>query len=146
MDAGWRWRLAWWRIRRTGTDAGLPALDRVAARTRTGIIGERLSVTGGYSPRWAGAHPPRQLRNRDKFDQSPVADQLPRRAFEGWRTLELSAARRAHCPLGRRRDGHHSGPGRAAAGRTGGLQAVERRDRIRGPIRCRVRPWLGGAA
>src|SRR4029077_19137844 len=47
---------------------------RLAARTRAGIIGERLSVTRGYSPQWAGACPPRQLRNRDECDQCPVAD------------------------------------------------------------------------
>src|ERR1700681_140870 len=102
MDAGRRRRLAWWRHRRIGTNAGLPALDRLAARTRAGTIGERLSVTGGHSPKWAGACPPRKLRNRDKCDQSPVADELPRRAFEGWRTLELPATRRAHCALDRR--------------------------------------------
>src|SRR6266404_5305874 len=134
MYAGRRRRLAWRRHGRTGTDAGLPALDRLAARTGVGTIGERLSGAEGYSPRWAGACPPRQLRNRDKFDQSPVTDQLPRRAFESWRTLELSAARRAQCPLDRRRDGLPSRSGRAAAGRAGGLQAVERRDGIRGPI------------
>src|SRR6266852_657910 len=135
MDAGRRWRLAWWRLRRTGTDAGLPALDRLAARTRAGTIGEHLSVTRGYSPRWAGACPSRQLRHRDKFDQSPIAaDELSRRAFEGWRTLELPAARRPHCPLDRRGEGFRSDPGRVASVRTGGLRAVERRDRIRGPI------------
>src|SRR6266404_2746919 len=143
MDAGRRRRLAWRRRRRTGTDAGLPALDRLAARARAGTIGERLSGTRGYSPRWAGACPARQLRNRVKCDRSPVADELPRRAFEGWGTLELPAGRRAHCPLDSPGDGFRSGPGRAATGRAGGLQAVERRDRIRGPIRCRVRTWLG---
>src|SRR5882762_7066924 len=105
MDAGRRRCLARWRLRRTGTDAGLPALDRLAARTRAGTIGERLSVTGGHSPRRAGTCPPRQLWKRDKCNQSPVADELSRRALEGWRTLELPAARRAHCPLDRRRDG-----------------------------------------
>src|SRR6267143_2624329 len=128
MDAG-RWRrLAWWRLRRTGTDAGLPALDRLTARTRAGTIGERLPVTGGDSPQWAGACLPRQLRHRDKFDQSPVTDELPRRAFEGWRTLEVPAAGRAHCPLDRRRDGLRSRARRVATGRAGGLHAVERRD------------------
>src|ERR1700686_3502839 len=39
MDAGRR-RLAWWRTRRAGTDAGLPALDCLASRTRAGNIGE----------------------------------------------------------------------------------------------------------
>src|SRR6266849_1070770 len=146
MDARWWRRLAWWRLRRTGTDARLPALDSLAARTRAGTIGERLPVTGGDSPRWAGACPPRQLRHRDKFDQSPVTDELPRRAFEGWRTLELPAARRPRCPLDRRGEGFRSDPGRAAAGRTGRLQAVECRDRIRCPIRCRVRRWISCAA
>jgi len=42
----------------------------------------------------AGACPPRQLWNCDKYDQSPVADELSRRASDGWRTMELSAARR----------------------------------------------------
>jgi redox-sensitive bicupin YhaK (pirin superfamily) len=37
--------------------------------------------TGAYFRRWAGACPPRKLRNRDKCDQSPVTDELPRRAF-----------------------------------------------------------------
>src|SRR6202521_5637402 len=146
MDAGRWWRLAWWRLRRTGTDPGLPALDRLAARTRAGTIGELLPVTGGCSPRWARACPPRQLRKRDKCDQSPVADELPRRTFEGWRTLELPAARRAHCPLDGRGQGFRCGPGRVAAGRTGSLQAVERRDRIRGQSRCRVRRWISCAA
>src|SRR5882762_8310061 len=71
MDAGRPRRLAWRRRRRTGMDAGLPALDRLAARARGGTIGERLSGTGAYSQRWAGACPPRQLRNRDKCDQAP---------------------------------------------------------------------------
>jgi len=31
--------------------------------------------------------------DRDQRNQSPVADELSRRAFEGWRTLELPAAR-----------------------------------------------------
>src|SRR5712691_11322740 len=105
MGTDRRRRLAWRRCRRTGTDAGLPALGRLAARARGGTIGERLSGTGAYSERWAGACPPRQLRNRDKSDQSPVTDELPRRAFEGWRTLELPAAHRAHRALDRRRDG-----------------------------------------
>src|SRR5260370_2454869 len=142
MESGRRGRLAWRRTRRGGTDAGLPALDRFAARTRAGTIGERLSVTGGHSPRWAGPCPPRQLRNRDQRNQSPVADELSRRAFEGWRTLELPAAPRAHSPLDRRRDGFGSGLRRVAAGRTGGLQAFEHRDRILGPIRCTDGSWL----
>jgi len=66
----------------SGRTAGLPALDRLASRTRTGNIGERLSVTGGDSPRRVGACPPRQLRKRDQCDQCPVADELSRRAFE----------------------------------------------------------------
>src|SRR5437879_2152623 len=66
----------------SGRTAGLPALDRLASRTRTGNIGERLSVTGGDSPRRVGACPPRQLRKRDQCDQCPVADELFRRAFE----------------------------------------------------------------
>src|SRR5258706_13872118 len=102
MDAGRRWRLAWWRIRRTGADAGLPALDRLAAGTRTGTIGECLSVTGRYFPRWAGACPPRQLRHRDKRNQIPVADELSRRALEVGRTLEPPASRHSHCFLARR--------------------------------------------
>src|SRR5712692_2719236 len=64
----------------------------------------------------AGARPRRQLRKRDKCDPGPVADELSCRAFEGWRTLELSAARRAHRPLDRSREGFRSGSGRAAAG------------------------------
>ena len=72
-----RRRLAWWRTRRAGTDAGLPALDCLASRTRAGNIGERLSFTGSHSPRWAGANPPRHLRNCDKRDQSLVADGAP---------------------------------------------------------------------
>src|SRR5258705_4876166 len=99
MDAGRRRRLAWRRRRRTGTDPGLPALDRLAARARAGTIGERLSGTEGYSQRSAGAGAPRQLRGRDECDQSPVTDALPRRAVEGWRTLELPADRRAHSAL-----------------------------------------------
>src|SRR5437879_306737 len=103
MDAG-RWRrLAWRRHRRGGTDARLPALDRLAARARARAIGERLSGTRSYSQRWAGACPARQLRNRDKFAQSPITDELPRRAFGSWTALELSAARQAHGPLDRRR-------------------------------------------
>src|SRR5258708_960650 len=50
---------------RTGTDTGLPAMDCLAARTRVGSVGERLSAAGGHSSRWAGAGPPRQLRECD---------------------------------------------------------------------------------
>src|SRR5438552_17954371 len=71
MDAGRRRRLAWRRCRRTGTDAGLPALDRLAARARGGTIGERLSRTGAYSQRWAGACPPRQLRAATSAIEAP---------------------------------------------------------------------------
>src|ERR1700751_4175925 len=116
MDAGRRRRLAWWRLRRTGADAGLPALDRIAARTRAGTIGERLSGTRGYSPRWASACPPRQARKREQCDQSSISDELSRRAFEGWTKLELPAPRPANCPLDCRGDGLRSGPGQAAAG------------------------------
>src|SRR5580704_7473272 len=128
MDAGRRRRLARRRGRRTRADAGLPVVDRVAARAGTRTIAERLSGAGGYSPRWAGACPPRHLRNRDKFDQGPVTDELPRRAFEGRRTLELPATGRAHSPLDGRWMGLPSRARRVAAGRAGGLQAVERRD------------------
>src|SRR5882724_5884865 len=105
MDAGWPRRLAWRRRRRTGTDAGLPALGRLAARARAGTIGERLSGTGAYSQRWAGACPSRHLRNRDKHARSPVTDELSGRTPAGWRTLELPAAPRAHRTLGRHREG-----------------------------------------
>src|SRR5206468_12286929 len=87
--------------------------------------------------------PARVLRNRDKCDPSPVTDELPRRAFEGWRTLELPAAHRAHGALGRRRNRRRSRSGGAAAGRSDGLQSVERCDRIRGPVRCGVCTGLG---
>src|SRR5882757_6509520 len=99
MDASRRRRLAWRRPRGTGPDARLPAVDCLAARPRTRNIGERLSGTGRDSPRWAGARPPGQPRNCDKFDQSPGADELPRDTFESRRTLALSAARWAHGPL-----------------------------------------------
>src|SRR6201988_1316128 len=36
MDAGRRRRLAWWRLRRTGADAGLPALDRMPPELELG--------------------------------------------------------------------------------------------------------------
>src|SRR5579862_202763 len=109
MDAGRRRSLAWRRGRRTGADARLPALDCLAARVGTRTIGERLSGAGGYSPRWAGARPPRQLRSRYKYDQNLVADKLPRGPFESGRALELPAALRAHGSLDRRRDGLRSG-------------------------------------
>src|SRR5712671_6251665 len=114
MDAGWRRGLAWRRRGRTGTDTGLPALASLATATRAGAIGERLSGTGGYSSRWAGACSPRQLRNRDKFDQDPVIDELSRRPSESRTTLELPAARRARRPLDRHRYRLRSRSGQAA--------------------------------
>src|ERR1700676_3532996 len=46
----------------------------------------------------------------------------------------------AHRPLGRHGFGRGGGPRRAAAGRPGGLRALERRDRIQGSLRRGVRP------
>src|SRR6266850_8317445 len=133
MDAGGPRRLAWWRGGRAGTDAGLPALGRLAARARAGTIGERLSGTGPYSQPWASACPSRQLWNRDKCARSPVTDELSGLTSESWRTLELPAAPRAHRALDRHREGRRARSGRAAAWRVGGLQPVERRDRIHSP-------------
>src|SRR5258708_39136650 len=111
MDARRRRSLARRRRRRTGTDARFPALGRLATRAGAGTIGKRLSGTEGYSSRWAVAGPARQLRNRDKCDQDSFTDELPRGAFESWRTLELPAARRARCRLDRRRERLGSRPG-----------------------------------
>src|SRR5258708_31073658 len=110
MDASRGWRMAWRRLGRTRTHARVPALDCVAARSGAGTVGEYLPGSGGYSLRWAGAGPPRQLRERIKCDQSPVADQLSRRAVEDWRAMALPAAGRTHGPLGRCGDGFGSGP------------------------------------
>jgi len=106
----WRWR---GRSCRTKS----PISVHPAVRRTHWNIGERLSGTGRHSRRWAGARPSRQLRSRDKFDQSPSTDELPRATFECRRTLALSTAHWAHGPLDGHWDGLRARPRRIATGR-----------------------------
>jgi len=125
---------------------GLSALDRLAARTRAGTIGEHLSVTeviphDGPARVILGSYGTATSAIKAPSPMNYLAVRL--KAGERW---SYRPPRGHTSPLDRRGMGSVLVPDEFAAGRTGGLQAFEHRDRIRGQSDAEGGSWLGCAA
>ncbi len=101
MVQGRRRRMAWRRRRQLRPVSRIPALARLAVRTRTRAGRKHLPKAAGRSREGTCRRLARHPRRGVEPAKGAVLDQLSGRAAQGRRNLALRAARRSHDLLGR---------------------------------------------